>query len=169
MATECDFPRSRLLKMQQAESQNLKLIERVMRSEQNKTSITAVRQVAVQSCFQRAAGKTQSSFWLLVGSLVVVLSGSGANGFGLRLIPAAWTRWLSGLEVGYNRAFGRPHYLFRTFRIISRTDPVWIACARGDQTELERLLSEGQASPYDTTEDGATLLHVSQYYANTRL
>lgn len=56
--------------------------------------------------------------------------------------------------------FGRPQFLFRTFKVIRRDDPVWIACARGERKEVERLFGEGLASPYDMTEDGSTLLHV---------
>ena len=77
----------------------------------------------------------------------------------MKFYSALWTTLNLGFEFVFRHSFGRPCYTFRTFRVISRTDEVWCACVIGDLEQMERLFARGQASPYDTTEDGATLLH----------
>lgn len=108
----------------------------------------------------------QKHYWILIGILIIISSSSG-NAFPslIKFHSAIWTSLNLGFEIFFPRAFGHPQFTFRTFRVISRTDEIWIACVMGDLEQMERLLANGQASPYDTTEDGATLLHVCRYIA----
>ncbi|MCJ1242807.1 hypothetical protein MMC30_000002 [Trapelia coarctata] len=48
-------------------------------------------------------------------------------------------------------------------------DPVYAACVLGDLEKIKRLCSQGQATPFDTTSDGWSLLHVAAALANPAL
>ena len=104
---------------------------------------------------------TQNSFWILIGTLLIMFPSSGSRYPNtIRFSTSLWTSIALGFEVLLQRSFGRPHYVFRTFRIITMDDPVWQACALGNLEQVNHLFASGRASPYDQTENGSTLLHV---------
>ena len=109
----------------------------------------------------------RSSFNLILGTLLLTLTTDGEQGQRARFSPASWMSWLWGFELIGKKVCGRPHFLFRTFNIIQRDDPIRLACACGDLEEVERLFHKGLATPYDVTSEGSTLLHVS--YASLAL
>ena len=103
----------------------------------------------------------RTDYWILIGTLLIASSSSESSYSRIiKFHSALWTSLSLGFEILLERSFGRPHYLFRSFRIISRNDPVWDACALGDLEQVDRLFAHGQASPYDSTANGANLLHV---------
>ena len=107
-------------------------------------------------------GKTvQKSYWILIGTLLIASSPSGSSfASTAKFNSAAWTPLSLGFEVLCQRSFGRPSYTFRSYKVITRRDEIWSACVLGDLEHMERLFAQGQASPHDSTEEGATLLHV---------
>ena len=110
----------------------------------------------------RKSKDSQKHYWVLIGILIIISSPSGyAFPSFVKFHSALWTSLNLGFEILFHRVFGHPTCNFRTFRVISRTDQAWSACVTGDLEQMERLFAHGQASPYDTTQDGATLLHVS--------
>ena len=106
----------------------------------------------------------RSSFNLLFGTVLLASSSGKEQARKARFSPAAWLSWSWGFELVASTMFGKPHFLYRTFNIVPRDSPIRIACARGDQKEVERLFSEGLATPYDVTNEGSTLLHVSKTF-----
>ena len=109
--------------------------------------------------------KAYQSYWILIGTLLIASStGAGNHWSAIRFHSSLWTMLSLGFEIVLARSFGWPQHTFRTFRIISRTDEVWSACVIGDLEQVERLIADGKASPYDCTEDGATLLHVRWHF-----
>lgn len=103
----------------------------------------------------------ETSYKLIVGTLLWITSDSSGRSTRIKFSPALWTTLSQGFEILSNRAFGGPQFLFRTFNIITRDHPAWRACAFGDVEELQRLFTQGLASPYDVNEDGGNLLFVS--------
>ena len=108
--------------------------------------------------------RAQKEYWILIGTILVASSSSAINySSRVRFYSALWT-WLSlGFEILLERSVGRPLCTFRTFRVITRSDAIWKACVIGDLEKMDRLFARGLASPYDSTDDGATLLHVGIY------
>ena len=56
--------------------------------------------------------------------------------------------------------FGNWQFSFRTYRIITRDDPVHQATVSGDLQLVFELCAQGKATPHDITADGWSLLHV---------
>ena len=56
--------------------------------------------------------------------------------------------------------YGHWQYCFRSYRIFTYTDLIFVACAAGDVELVQNSCAKGQATPYDTTYRGWTLLHV---------
>ena len=148
------------------QSQRFEAMERLLKPTPTYASATSAHVNTNEDVFSKP-GVLHSSHWIFLGFLIIIYSDYGAKGKRLRILPAAYSWWLWGMDVVQTRAFGRPQFLFRTFRIISRESPIWIACALGDETEVLRLFSNRLASPHDTTEEGFTLLHMRVTFHTT--
>ena len=107
----------------------------------------------------------QSSCWLLFGTILIA-SSQKEQTRRVQFSPAARLSWSWSFQLIEKQVFGRPHFPYRTFNIILPDNPARVACARGDIPELERLFGEGLATPYDVTNQGSTLLHVSNDFFN---
>lgn len=79
---------------------------------------------------------------------------------GIQFRPMSWISQ-RGFSILSSRAYGRWQYSFRSYRIITMDDPVYAACVTGDLGMVKKLCGQGQATPFDTTSDGWSLLHVS--------
>ena len=60
------------------------------------------------------------------------------------------------------KALGQWTHTFRMIRIVPDNSPVFKLCATEDQSGVLTLFESGQASPFDQTTSGITLLHVSK-------
>ena len=76
--------------------------------------------------------------------------------------PMAWISH-QGFSIRSSRIYGRWQYIFRSYRVITTDDPIYAACVSGDLENVKRLCGQGQATPFDTTSDGWSLLHVSTF------
>jgi hypothetical protein len=111
----------------------------------------------------------QLFYWLLFGTLVIrrcanTQAGSREEASQNKSIvfwPAAWTIFKQGFEILRLRTVGRPTYLFRSFRVVAKGDPIWTACAAGDLEQVQELCASGVATPFDVDHGGYGLLHVS--------
>lgn len=74
--------------------------------------------------------------------------------------PPLWM-FTRGLTILSTKVYGHWQYLFRSYRIITLEDPLFVASICGDLDRVKRLCAEGKATPFDTTSDGWSLLHVS--------
>ena len=72
-------------------------------------------------------------------------------------------RWLvwRGYGTLAEDSYGGWRYLFRSYKIFNLDDPIYLACVSNDLSKVQQLCSQGRATPFDTTQDGWTLLHVS--------
>lgn len=76
-------------------------------------------------------------------------------------IPAAWLT-LPGISLlQASHVYGRWTYSYTPIYVVPNNSPVFAACEVGDLEEIERLFGTGDATIYDTNENGWTLLHVS--------
>lgn len=62
------------------------------------------------------------------------------------------------------KALGRWTFTFRISRIVPDDSPIFRICATEDHSSVLRLFESGQASPFDQTASGITLLHVSKLF-----
>lgn len=72
-------------------------------------------------------------------------------------------QWLTsrGFTIWRTYCFGDWQYHFRPHRLRSKDAPIFEACIKGKIEDVRRLLSKGEASPFDIDEKGHTPLHVS--------
>ena len=152
--------RSKMARLATTQAQEFEALKQLLTPAQAEPSASSSM---VQKAGSSDKGKTvQNSYWILIGTLLTVSSSSGGSiSSTAKFNSASWTSLNRGFEVLCQRSFGRPNYTFWSYKVISRRDEIWSACVLGDLEHMERLFARGQASPHDSTEDGATLLHVS--------
>lgn len=78
-----------------------------------------------------------------------------------RVLPKAWLR-LKGFTLNQNKTFGQWRYTFTPMCIRPDHSRIFSACREGKLDEVIKLVESGVASIFDTSEDGWTLLHVSE-------
>lgn len=66
-----------------------------------------------------------------------------------------------GISVIIKRQFGMPQILLQPLRMVPGDSLIMKACAMGATEEVRRLITTKKASPWDTTPDGITPLHVA--------
>ena len=71
--------------------------------------------------------------------------------------------WLTsrGFTILRTACFGDWQYHYRPHRLRPADAPIFEACKNGKLEDVRRLLSKGQASPFDIDERGLTPMHVS--------
>lgn len=74
--------------------------------------------------------------------------------------PYANRYFSRGFSLLRERSFGAWNIFLRSYATFSTDDPVYSCCAAGDLLGMQRLLSDGKASPFAVTHQGYTLLHV---------
>ncbi|MCJ1438870.1 hypothetical protein MMC27_008260 [Xylographa pallens] len=82
--------------------------------------------------------------------------------------PRPWI-FRRGFSIFATQLYGLWQYSFRSYRIITMQDPIYAACVSGDLGSVQRLCSQGKASPFDRTSSGWTLLHVAAALADAKL
>lgn len=143
---------------------------------QKKTSVaspTLGRALRATSGRKMRYGRTdEATYWTPLGVLVVQsktidkdpsdseIEEGYIQDKGLQFRPMSWISQ-RGFSILASRAYGRWQYSFRSYRIITMDDPVYAACVTGDLGMVKKLCGHGQATPFDTTSDGWSLLHVS--------
>ena len=106
------------------------------------------------------------SYWFALGTLLVhskaTESNESADSMRSKEYEFRFVRWLSwrGYVLFSKCVYGLWQYSFRSYRTYSHKDPIFIACALGDVEQVYRLCVKGQATPFDTTYGGWSLLHV---------
>lgn len=60
--------------------------------------------------------------------------------------------------------YGQWTYAFTPIYIVPNNSPIFAACEAGDVDEVERLIDAGEATVYDTNDNGWTLLHVRAFH-----
>ena len=108
-------------------------------------------------------------YWLPVGTLIVCSRQSGQDQVDAdeenvkhkdyEFRPRPWI-FRRGFSIFSTQLYGLWQYSFRSHRIITMQDPIYAACVSGDLGSVQRLCSQGLASPFDRTSSGWTLLHV---------
>lgn len=81
------------------------------------------------------------------------------------LARIATPTWFTGcrlaLELGISKAPKGWDFTIRTYAIISRTSPIFRAVSDGDLSAVQHLFLENEASPFDRSPEGETILDVS--------
>jgi hypothetical protein len=75
-------------------------------------------------------------------------------------LPSVWLR-MKGLTLSQNRTSGRWQYTFTPVCVKPDSARIFRACVHGDVEEVKGLIKKGEATIFDTSEKGFTLLHVS--------
>ena len=172
--------RSKVKALQEFQRQKFQLIEDFILTQESKgaplvgtnntlCSVSGVNRSTAIPC-QKAPRISERSFWFVFGTLVIGSKASTTNSHEMDKKMAKsedlYVRlmtWFSqwALEMFTAKSYGRWQYTFRSYRIFTFDDPIYTVCSFGDMELVHRLYVEGKATPYDTTCDGWTLLHVS--------
>ena len=113
---------------------------------------------------------SETSYWLIVGTLSIgSKTSTTVDNKTHKEIPQSgeyYVRVRSSIigrafEILSTKIYGFWQYSFRSYRIFTVDDPIYKACTSGDTKLVQQLCVEGHATPYDTTFDGWSLLHVS--------
>ncbi|MCJ1380958.1 hypothetical protein MMC17_004067 [Xylographa soralifera] len=145
-------------------------------------STSKLTNVAVASNVKEPHTKNKKAenvtYWLPLGTLIVRSKQSDqgqvdANEADVKhrdyeFRPRPWM-FRRGFSVFSTQLYGFWQYSFRSYRIITMQDPIYAACVSGDLGTVQRLCSQGNASPFDRTSDGWTLLHVAAALADAKL
>jgi len=82
-----------------------------------------------------------------------------------QFLPAAWIH-LPGFSIFKTRmhsVYGQWTYAFTPIYIVPNNSPTFAACEAGDLDEVNRLIDAGEATIYDTNDNGWTLLHARAF------
>ena len=117
--------------------------------------------------WEKNSSTNKSSYWFVLGTLTihsktVTSPNTGTDKETCQEYTFRVTRWLSarGYTLLSTPIYGFSRYYFRSYRIFTHNDPIFMACAHGDVEHVRRLCVQGEATPFDTTYHGWTLLHV---------
>jgi len=172
--------------MEEYQRQKFQILEDMLIQSANQYTVSAAvqRKTSVSSptlgrAFSATSGRTarygqtaEATYWTPLGMVVVrsktinkdPSDSETEEGYvqykGIQFRPMSWISQ-RGFSILSSRAYGRWQYSFRSYRIITMDDPVYAACVTGDLGKVKKLCGEGQATPFDTTSDGWSLLHVS--------
>ena len=73
---------------------------------------------------------------------------------------ALWFK-VYGISVIIDRQFGLPQIILQPLRLVPGNSPIMKACAMGNTEEVRCLITTKEASPWDTTPDDVTPLHIA--------
>ena len=139
----------------------------------NSMSLIARRSTQFTSSTRRAKYRQQAitKYWLPLGTWII-RSSPPANDFDTdneyicyedyQFLPHSWI-FRRRFSIFSSLLYGNWKYLFRTCRIITETDPIYRACISRDLKHVLSLCGQGEASPFDRTENGMTLLHIGVF------
>ena len=71
-----------------------------------------------------------------------------------------------GIDIICTRAFGKLQVTMRPCYFVSWDSTIFKECVTGDIEAVRHLFATGKASPFDSTHDGMTPLHVSGFMAS---
>ena len=152
---------ARVLQLQKTQADGFNTMKRLLAPKQSTPlEVSFHSPVANQQSKAVEGNSNETSYDLIVGTLLWITSARVGDPTRIKFTPAYWTCLSRGYELLYKKVFGGPQFLFRHFNTITREHPAWKACVYGDLHELQRLFSDGLATPYDLTDDGANFLYV---------
>jgi hypothetical protein len=111
----------------------------------------------------------ETVFQLGIGVLVVRHASTGRGvkdsllrGTRVQFHFADWfLRW--GINIAIGRELGQVKVVMRPYHTVPTDSAIFKACALGDDQTVARLIRDGEASPFDITEQGITPLHVRRH------
>ena len=175
--------RSQIRALQEFQRQKFQAIENLLKAPVSQYTVTQIvgpedptsksTNAAVASHIRGSYTKKKQAenvtYWLPLGTLIVRSRQSGQGQADAdeedvkrrdyEFRPQPWI-FRRGFSIFATQLYGLWQYSFRSYRIITMQDPIYAACVSGDLGSVQRLCSQGKASPFDRTSSGWTLLHV---------